>query len=173
MGPIYIETLYINSHVGPIYIETPYIIYNSFQHQPFIAVTSKIPLQQYKAKTSATLIIYPCQFKLYVMGPLPTHLWTLPNSILIESQVLSKSLDTLPIFDWQVSLAYTTTFLWILLLQYIFKPIPCSELSFRGPKLGPHHFIRKYLTENFVYLATVEKWTNIRQDSNWNKIKVL
>ena len=34
-----------------------------------------------------------------VMGPLPTHSWTLPNSILIESQVLSKILDTLRIFD--------------------------------------------------------------------------
>ena len=34
-----------------------------------------------------------------VMGPLPTHSWTLPNSILIESQVLSKILDTLLIFD--------------------------------------------------------------------------
>ena len=26
-----------------------------------------------------------------------------------------------------------------LLLQYIFKLIPCSELSFRGPNLGSHH----------------------------------
>ena len=33
------------------------------------------------------------------MGPLPTHSWTLPNSTLIESQVLSNRLDTLPIFD--------------------------------------------------------------------------
>ena len=73
------------------------------------------------------------------MGPLPTHSWTLPYSILIESQVLSKILDTLPIFNWQVSLAYVTTFLCILLLQYIFKLIPCSELSFRGPNLGPYH----------------------------------
>ena len=40
------------------------------------------------------------------------------------------------IVDWQVSLAYATTFLCILLLQYIFKLIPCSELSFRDPKLG-------------------------------------
>ena len=38
----------------------------------------------------------------------------------------------------QVSLAYAITFLCILLLQYIFKLIPCSELSFRGPNLGPH-----------------------------------
>ena len=51
----------------------------------------------------------------------------------------SKILDTLPIFDWQVSLAYATAFLCILLLQYIFKLIPRSELSFRGPNLGPHH----------------------------------
>ena len=71
-----------------------------------------------------------------VMGPLPTHSWTLPNSILIERQVLSKILDTLPIFDWQVSLAYATIFL--LLLQYIFKLISCSELSFCGPNQGPH-----------------------------------
>ena len=34
-----------------------------------------------------------------VMGPLPTHSWTLLSSILIESQVLSRRLDTLPIFD--------------------------------------------------------------------------
>ena len=75
------------------------------------------------------------------MGPLPTHSWTLPNSILIESQVLSKILDTLLISDWQVSLAYATIFLCILLLQYIFKLIPCSELSFRGPNLGLHHML--------------------------------
>ena len=48
------------------------------------------------------------------------------------------------IFDWQVSLAYATTFLCILLLQYILKLKPCSELSFRGPKLGPHHFGLQY-----------------------------
>ena len=52
-----------------------------------------------------------------------------------------KKLDTLLIFDWQVSLAYTITFLCILLLQYIFKLIPCSELSFRSPNLGPHHYV--------------------------------
>ena len=75
-----------------------------------------------------------------VMGPLPPHSWTLPNFKLIESQVLSKKmLDTLPIFDWQVSLAYATTFLCILLPRYIFKLIPCSDLSFRGPNLGLHH----------------------------------
>ena len=74
------------------------------------------------------------------MGPLPNNSWTTPNSILIENQVLSKILDTLPIFDWQVSLAYAITFLGILLLQYIFKLIPCSELSFRGPNQGLHHF---------------------------------
>ena len=34
-----------------------------------------------------------------VTGPLPTHSWTLPNSILIENQVLSKILDILTIFD--------------------------------------------------------------------------
>ena len=34
-----------------------------------------------------------------VMRPLPTHLWTLPISILIKSQVLSKILDTLLILD--------------------------------------------------------------------------
>ena len=48
------------------------------------------------------------------------------------------------IFDWQVSLA----FLWTLLLQYILKLIPCSELSFRGPKLGPYQLatrIREYV----------------------------
>ena len=44
------------------------------------------------------------------------------------------------IFDWQVSLAYATTFLCILLLQYILKLILCSDLSFRGLQLGPHHF---------------------------------
>ena len=49
------------------------------------------------------------------------------------------------IFDWQVNLPYSTTFLCILLLQYILKLIPCSKLSFRGPKLGPHQFI------NFVF----------------------
>ena len=76
-----------------------------------------------------------------VIGQLPTHSWTLPNSISIDCQVLSKILDTPPIFDWQVSLAYATTFLSILLLQYIFKLIPCSELSFRGPNLGPHQKI--------------------------------
>ena len=75
-----------------------------------------------------------------LMGQLPTHSWTLPNSILIESQVLSMRLDILPIFDWQVSLAYATTFLCTLLHQYIFKLIPCSELSFRSPNLGPHQF---------------------------------
>ena len=41
----------------------------------------------------------------------------------------SRILDTLPIPEWQVSLAYATTFLCILLLQYIFKLVPCSELS--------------------------------------------
>ena len=55
-----------------------------------------------------------------VMGPLPTHWWTLLNSILIESQVLSSvgrvRLDRDWIFDRHVSLAYTTTFLCILLL---------------------------------------------------------
>ena len=34
-----------------------------------------------------------------VLGSLPTHSWTLPNCILIESQVLSNILDTLLIFD--------------------------------------------------------------------------
>ena len=34
-----------------------------------------------------------------VMGPLPTYSSTLPNSILIDSQVLSRRLDSLPIFD--------------------------------------------------------------------------
>ena len=73
------------------------------------------------------------------MGPLSTHSCTLAISILIECQVLSgEILDTLLIFDWQVSLAYAPTFLCILLLQYIFKLIPCSELSFRGSDLGPH-----------------------------------
>ena len=42
------------------------------------------------------------------------------------------------IIDWQVSLAYATTFLCILLLQYILKLTPGSELSFRGHKLSPH-----------------------------------
>ena len=73
-----------------------------------------------------------------VMGPLPSHSWTFSNSILIESQVLSKMLDALPIFDWQVSLAYDKTFFCILLVQYIFKLILYSELSFRGPNLGPY-----------------------------------
>ena len=79
-----------------------------------------------------------------VSSPLPTHSWTLPNSILIESLVRSAISDTLPIFDWQVSLAYATTFLCILSLQYIFKLITCSELSFRGPNLGPHQILQNF-----------------------------
>ena len=47
------------------------------------------------------------------------------------------------IFDRQVSLAYATTFLVIFLLQYILKLIPCSELSFCGPKLGPHQLVTR------------------------------
>ena len=50
--------------------------------------------------------------------------------------------DILPIFDWHVSLAYATTFFCILLLQYIFKLISCSEFSFRGPNLGPHQLYK-------------------------------
>ena len=83
-----------------------------------------------------------------VMGPLPTHWWTLPNPILIESQVVSSLGWSAGcrdwIFDWQISLAYATTFLCILLLQYVLKLIPCSELSFRGPKLGPHQNPNSY-----------------------------
>ena len=87
------------------------------------------------------------------MGSLPTHSWSLPNSISIESQVLSKRLDTLPIFNWQVSLAYATTFLCILLLQYIFKLILCSELSFRGPNLAPHQDLTPLLDFKFSFLS--------------------
>ena len=33
MGPIYIETLYISSHMGPLYIETPCIyVYNQLKN---------------------------------------------------------------------------------------------------------------------------------------------
>ena len=84
------------------------------------------------------------------MGPLTTHWFTLPNPTLIKSQVLlsfwmnGQSVGRRDwIFDWQVSLAYVTTFLCILLLQYILKLIPCSELSFRRPKLDPHQKERK------------------------------
>ena len=58
--------------------------------------------------------------------------------ILYYARVLSKILDTQPIFDWQISRVYATPFLCILLLQYICKLTPYSELSFRGPNLGPH-----------------------------------
>ena len=77
------------------------------------------------------------------MGPLLTHSWTLPNSILIESQIHSKRVGTPPIFDWLVSLVYATTFLSILLFQYIFKLIPCSELSFVVLTWGPHQLANK------------------------------
>ena len=60
-------------------------------------------------------------------------------SNLVGWSVVVVRLDREWIFDWQVNLAYATTFLCILLLQYILKLIPCSELSFRGPKLGPRH----------------------------------
>ena len=86
----------------------------------------------------------------FIIERLPTHWLTLPNRKFIESQVLSwvgrSSWDWIRdwIFDWQVSLVYATTILCTLLLQYILKLIPCSELSFRGPKLGPHHFCCHY-----------------------------
>ena len=51
------------------------------------------------------------------------------------------------------SLAYATTFLSILLLQYIFKFIPCSELSFRGPSLGPHHFVQWHINLRSLFNA--------------------
>ena len=98
------------------------------------------------------------------MGPLPTHSWTLPNSILIESQRLSKRLDSLPIFDWQISLAYATTFLCILLLQYIFKLIPCSQPGSTSFSLL---IISSYIV--FIYLLGLFKrstWPNIRGSFN-------
>ena len=111
------------------------------------------------------------------MGPLPTHSWILPNSILIESQVITRILDTLPIFDWQVSLAYATTFLCILLLQYIFKLIPCSELSFRGPNMGPHQrvidqcyeFVSNYLRPEPKKSTVIPKrsWESVNLDFRW------
>ena len=66
-------------------------------------------------------IIYAMTASIIVMGPLPTD-W---------------------IFDWQVSLAYATTVLCILLLQYILKLILYSELSFRGPKMGPYQLVTR------------------------------
>ena len=42
------------------------------------------------------------------------------------------------------------TFLCILLLQYILKLIPCSKLSFRGPKLGPHHLVWSVFFDVFL-----------------------
>ena len=59
-----------------------------------------------------------------------------PSTLVGRSVVVRLDRDW--ILDWQVSLAYATTFLCILLLQYILKLIPCSELSFRGSKLGPY-----------------------------------
>ena len=56
-------------------------------------------------------------------------------------------------FDWLVSLAYATTFLCILWLQSILKFIPCSELSFRGPKLGPHQKWFSVLMEIIKYCS--------------------
>ena len=108
-----------------------------------------------------------------VMGPLPTHSWTLPNSILIKSQVLSKLLNTLPIFDWQVSLAYATTFLPILLLQYIFKLIPCSELSFHCPYLSPHHIYIYIYVVSYIYIYIIYIYIAICSFSQLNCVLML
>ena len=61
-----------------------------------------------------------------------------PSTLVGRSVVVRLDEDL--VFAWQVSLDYATTFLCILLLQYIRKLIPYSELSFRGPKLGPHQY---------------------------------
>ena len=69
-----------------------------------------------------------------------------PNTLVGRTVVVRLNRDW--IFDWQVYLAFATTFLCILLLQYTLKLIPCSELSFRGPKLGPYQLatrIRDYV----------------------------
>ena len=69
------------------------------------------------------------------MEPLPTHWWTLPNPILVVVR-----LDRDWIFDWQALLTlplFSVSCYFNISLTHI----PCSELSFRGPKLGPHHFL--------------------------------
>ena len=68
-----------------------------------------------------------------------------------EPSSLVGRLDRNWIFDWQVSLAYATTFLCILLLQYIRKLIPCSELSFRGSKLGSYQY------DNYYWVKKLKK----------------
>ena len=122
-----------------------------------------------KSKVLVRLVTFRTNIYIYIyiyilMGPLPTNSWTLTNSILIECQVLSWILDTLPIFDWQVSLSYATTFLCILLLQYIFKLIPCSELSFRGPNQG-QHYIYIYI---YIYMS-VCLWVNVFEREVWRE----
>ena len=85
------------------------------------------------------------------MGPLPNHWGTLPSPILIESQVFSSlgwSVSRSSRLDIRLTSKPSLLNHFSLYLQYILKLIPCSELSFRGPKLGPHQLktrIRDYV----------------------------
>ena len=84
-----------------------------------------------------------------------------PTTLVGRSVVVR--LDRDEIFDGQVSLAYAITFLCILLLQYILKLIPCSGLSFRGPKLGAHQIQSGYfhISNWFTVKSKLSKFEQI------------
>ena len=132
------------------------------------------PCSRVTSKKYSEYIFYSCQTEKYwymcygtvtypLMDSSKSYINREPSTLVGRSVVVRLDRDW--IFDWQVSLAYATTFLCILLLQYIFKLIPCSELSFRGPKLGPRRYgipIMIFNCHYFSFFTCSSRWVYFR-----------